>query len=105
MFHTGRSSTASILVDLSDREVGPRRDAGPAGDLAVVVREHARWDLAAAEPLHVLAPRPARERLVRESTRWLRHQHTLASGFLFGPSMVATSAKRVAGPHLDGQPE
>ena len=31
------------------------------------------------------------------STRWLRHQQTLESGLFFGPSMVATSAKRVAG--------
>jgi hypothetical protein len=33
--------------------------------------------------------------LVRESSRWLRHQQTLEAGF-FGPSTVATSSNRAA---------
>src|SRR2546429_5186421 len=37
--------------------------------------------------------RPVSARLVFESSRWLRHQHTEESGFL-GPSMVATSSNR-----------
>src|SRR5689334_10590957 len=37
--------------------------------------------------------RPVSARLVFQSSRWLRHQHTEDSGFL-GPSMVATSPNR-----------
>src|SRR5215813_9182384 len=37
--------------------------------------------------------RPTSSRLVFQSSRWLRHQHTEESEFL-GPSMVATSSKR-----------
>ena len=43
------------------------------------------------------APGPDSDWFVFESTRWLRHQQTFASGLFFGPSIVATSAKRVAG--------
>src|SRR5262245_56474315 len=37
--------------------------------------------------------RPTSSRLVFQSSRWLRHQHTEEPGFL-GPSMVATSLNR-----------
>jgi hypothetical protein len=44
------------------------------------------------QSLRTYSPRagPTSSRLVFESTRWLRHQHTEDSGFL-GPSMVAMS--------------
>src|SRR5215468_5281163 len=85
MHHTdqaGRSSTCGILAD---RAKGSSERGATAAHPAT-------------SPPHnclTYSPRagPVSARLVFQSSRWLRHQHTEELGFL-GPSMVATSPNR-----------
>ena len=91
---TGRSSTWGILVD---RAKGSSDRGATAAHPTTSASENARTPGATVR-LHsflTYSPRarPTSSRLVFQSSRWLRHQHTEESGFL-GPSMVATSSNR-----------
>src|SRR4029077_5002127 len=91
---TGRSSTWGILAD---RAKGSSDRGATGAHPAPWASGEARTPGAILRPQSILTysprARPVSARLVFESSRWLRHQHTEESGFL-GPSMVATSANR-----------
>jgi len=76
-----------------ERQLGPGRDCRPSDDLEVFVGKDAGRDRAQSVFTYSPRARPTSARLVFESSRWLKHQHTEESGFL-GPSMVATSSNR-----------
>ena len=99
--------------DVPDRQVVDGLDLGRAGDGELGARRDAR---PSRRPRRRRTPgrragpcggtasgrtRRARGRPARgwscESTRWLRHQQTLPSGFFFGPRTAATSGSCVAG--------
>src|SRR4029453_12703400 len=70
-------------------------DSRPPDHFQILVGEDARRDATSAELLHIITPALADGGLVFfEWSRWLKHQHTVESGFL-GPSIVATSLNRV----------
>src|SRR5215471_12515254 len=85
---TGRPSTWGILAD---------RANGSSDRGATAAHPATRTPGATLRPHSILTysprARPVSARLVFESSRWLRHQHTEEPGFL-GPSMVATSPNR-----------
>src|SRR5919199_5758116 len=92
--HTGRSSTWGIFVERwngsSDRGATAAQPTTSAPSYASTPGAIGR-----AVRARTNSPRagPTSSRLVLESIRWLRHQQTLADGFL-GPSIVATSGNR-----------
>src|SRR3954468_6719075 len=92
--HTGRSSTCGIFVD---RSKGNSDRGATAAQPATWPSSYASTPgaIGRAVSVRTYSPRagPVSSRLVLESSRWLRHQQTLADGFL-GPSIVATSSNR-----------
>src|SRR4051794_8702480 len=91
---TGRSSTWGIIVD---RAKGSSDPGAIAAQPTTSTSSYARTPGATRRPqsFRTYSPqaRPTSSRLIFESTRWLRHQHTEELGF-FGPSMIATSSNR-----------